>query len=111
MQGISWNALLLFGAAFVGQIIGVNVLPRTLGFTNATYTLVCLLAFDISLLFCARLLATGVSLAILIPLMSAFVPLTSIVVGVFLYGQGASLLKVTLLVVACGLVGMASRLQ
>jgi small multidrug resistance pump len=111
MQGISTGTLLLFAAAIAGQVIGVTTLPRTAGFTNAPFTILALAAFDVSLLFCARLLTSGVNLVGLVPIMSASVPLISVACGILLYGEGASLLKVAVLVVACGLVGVASRLQ
>src|ERR1700751_2098996 len=105
MRGVSLTTAGLFGAAVVAQGISIGVLPRTLGFTNLTYTLVCLIAFDLSLWLCARLFASGVSLGGLIPTMSALVPLASILVGVVAYHESASITRLVLLVSACGLIG------
>lgn len=110
MQGISLTTVALFGAAVITQVISIVALPRTVGFTNVAYTAICLLAFDLSLWICAKLLQGGANLSALIPLMSAVVPLTSIAAGLVLYGEAASVMKIALLVAACGLVGIASAL-
>lgn len=59
----------------------------------------------------ARLTASGVPLSILIPFTSALVPLAVSTVGVLVYGEPASLLRVVLLLVACLLIGVASSLR
>jgi|HubBroStandDraft_6_1064221.scaffolds.fasta_scaffold1902178_1 multidrug transporter EmrE-like cation transporter len=108
MRGVPLTTVGLFGAAVVAQVISISVLPRTLGFTNLTYTLVCLIAFDLSLWICARLFVSGVSLGVLIPTMSALVPLASILVGIVAYHELASIPRLVLLVTACGLIGVAA---
>jgi hypothetical protein len=50
------------------------------------------------------------NLGLLIPAMSALVPLASIVVGVLVYHESTSVPRIALLVVACGLIGFASAL-
>jgi multidrug transporter EmrE-like cation transporter len=108
MRGISVATAGLFGAAVVAQVVSISMLPRTLGFTNLTYTLVCLIAFDLSLWICARLFGSGISLGVLIPTMSALVPLASILVGVVVYHESASIPRLVLLGIACGVIGVAA---
>jgi multidrug transporter EmrE-like cation transporter len=108
MRGVSLTTGGLFAAAVVAQVVSLSVLPRTLGFTSLTYTLVCLIAFDLSLWICARLFVSGVSLGVFVPAMSALVPLASILVGVVAYHESASIPRMVLLVIACGLIGVAA---
>jgi multidrug transporter EmrE-like cation transporter len=110
MRGFSLSTVGLFAAAVIAQIVSVAVLPRTLGFNNLPYTLACLVAFDLSLWLCARLSQNGVNLGLLIPAMSALVPLASIAVGMVIYHEPASVSRLALLTVACGLIGIASAL-
>jgi hypothetical protein len=110
MRGISLSAGILFAAAAIAQVISIAVLPRTLGFSNLPYTLVCLIAFDLSLWACARLSQGGVNLGLLIPAMSALVPLASIAVAIVVYQEAASVPRIALLIGACGVIGVASAL-
>jgi hypothetical protein len=110
MRGISLSTGVLFAAAVLAQVISVGVLPRTLGFSNFPYTLACLIAFDLSLWICARLSQGGVNLGLLIPAMSALVPLASIAVGIVVYHEPALVPRIALLIAACGLIGVASAL-
>jgi|ERR1700733_4199581 multidrug transporter EmrE-like cation transporter len=110
MRGISLTTSGLFAAAVLAQVLSVAVLPRTLGFTNLGYTLVCVIAFDVSLWICARIFVSGVRLGAFIPAMSALVPLASILLGVIVYHETASKLRIGLLLIACGFIGAASAL-
>jgi hypothetical protein len=110
MRGISLTTGLLFAGALIAQVISVAVLPRTLGFSNVPYTLACLIAFDLSLWICARMSLGGMNLGLLIPAMSALVPLASIVVGIVVYHEPALLPRIALLIAACGLIGIASAI-
>ena len=110
MRGISLATGSLFAAAVLAQIISVALLPRTLGFSNVPATLACLIAFDLSLWLCARMSQAGMNLGLLIPAMSAVVPLASIAVGILVYHEPAMVPRTTLLAAACGLIGIASAL-
>jgi multidrug transporter EmrE-like cation transporter len=110
MRGIPLGTGLLFAAAVIAQVISVALLPRTLGFHHVPATLACLIAFDVSLWLCARLSQGGMNLGLLIPAMSALVPLASIVVGIVVYHEPAVVPRIALLVAACGLIGIASAL-
>lgn len=109
MAGLSATVILTFLVVVIAQTIGISILPKTQGFTNIGYALGAAAAFILSLAAMARLIQSGVNLGILIPLMASTIPLASVVIGIFVYGESASLPKVGLLVVACILVGVASR--
>jgi multidrug transporter EmrE-like cation transporter len=110
MGSIPLRIIAMFAATFVGQVAGIALLPRTHGFTRPFATIGCIAVLVFSFWMIARLLNSGVSLVILLPLIAATVPLGAVAVGITLYGEAASVLKVAVLVVACGLVGLASRM-
>jgi multidrug transporter EmrE-like cation transporter len=109
MAGISAEALITFFVILTSQLVGVALLPKTDGYTNIGYSLAQLAMFGISFAAMARLIKHGVHLGILIPLLSTAMPLASVLIGIFLYKEAASLPRVAMLVVACVLVGLASR--
>jgi hypothetical protein len=68
-----------------------------------------LAAYTISFVAMARMIRSGTGLAILIPALATTIPLLSIAIGILLYGEPASIPKVAILLVACALIGVASR--
>lgn len=60
--------------------------------------------------FC-RMLYKGVALSFLIPLGSAVIPLVVSMLGIFVYEESISALKITLLIVACALIGIAGKMK
>ena len=110
MQRIVPIGIILFGSSVIAQVISMAVMPRTLGFTNLSYTSLCLVSMDLSVWLAAKLLQRGTSLGLIVPAMAACVPLVTIFIGICMYGESASAAKVSLLVVACGLVAIASAL-
>jgi multidrug transporter EmrE-like cation transporter len=102
--------IVIFLAALAAQLIGVGLLPRTAGFTVLVPTLLCATVLVLSFALIARLLAGGANLSILAPLMSAVVPLGATLIGVMLYGEKASIVRVGVLCLACALIGLASRI-
>jgi quaternary ammonium compound-resistance protein SugE len=109
MGNIPFRMIALFTGAYVGQLMAIVLLPLTSGFTNPSATMGFITISLFSAWTIARLVHGGVSLGILLPLMSATVPLGAVVVGIVMHGESASFLRVALLVFACGLVGLASR--
>lgn len=107
MGNIPLSALLIFIGTIVFQLIGLILLPMTKGFTQPLPTLGAAIGFLIGIGLLARLIESGVNLSILIPFLAATIPLAVIVVGILFYGESASLLKVSLLVTACILIGVA----
>ncbi len=94
--------------ALTTQIIGVSLLIRTRGFTQLGWTAATVVVLIASFWSLAWLLMNGAKLNILLPLLAATVPLASIMIGIFFYGEPASLLKIGLLITACALIGVAS---
>lgn len=104
------TTVLLFSGAIVLQIVGMFLFPLTTGYTKFWPTLASILTLLLgSLLFC-RMLYKGVALSFLIPLGSAVIPLV-VSMRIFVYGESVSALKITLLVVACALIGIAGKMK
>jgi surface polysaccharide O-acyltransferase-like enzyme len=103
------TTILTFIATVVLQIAALTLLPMTKAFTKPLATLACLAALFLAMYLFARMIASGVQFAVLIPLNAAAVPMCSLILGALFMGQGASPLKFMTLVVACALVGLAGR--
>jgi multidrug transporter EmrE-like cation transporter len=97
-----------FAIAVLTQLAAIALLPRTNGFTQLAPTLLCSALFVIGIGALARLAHAGVELGILIPMMSAVIPLVTIVIGVVVYGESTSPVKLALLGLSCVLVGIAA---
>jgi len=102
------RAIALFGVIIVTQILATSFLPKTDGFRSLAWTVPCLLFYFGSFWAMSVVISRGLQLGILIPILSAVIPLFLIGVGVFVYGESASLQKIGLLGLACLLVGAAS---
>ena len=101
-------AMLFVVIAF--QVLGAYLLPLTKGFTEPVPAIISSLAYFIGLPLIARMLQSGVNLSIIMPMIAAIVPLATIAIGVLAYGEAASLARISALVAACLLVGLASAL-
>ena len=95
--------------AIVTQLVGITYLPRTAGFTKPIPTVICCILFLIGIGALANLTKRGVELGILFPIMAAVIPLLSIVIGIAFYGEGTSVLKLSLLTMASVLIGFAAK--
>lgn len=111
MVSVTPVSTLMFVGSIVGQVAGVALLPKTDGLTQPMYTAFCAICFAVGIGFLARLSYAGVQLGILIPLISATLPLASIALGIFAYGEIFSPLKVSLLLGACAAIGVAASLH
>jgi len=111
MLTLSPVVLFMVLGSIVAQVLGVSLLPRTQGLTHPLFTLACGLSFATGLGLMARIAHAGVSLGILVPFMAATIPLAAIGVGIVVYGESASPLKLGLLVGACVTIGVASSLR
>lgn len=100
----------LFFGSVIAQAGAVFFLPMSKGATAFLPTLGLVTCFSIFSILLARLLTAGVSLSILIPLMSALGPLSGIVIGTLVYGEAASFGKIGMLLAACGLIVLANFL-
>jgi multidrug transporter EmrE-like cation transporter len=104
----------LIGTFFVSialQAAALSLLPITQGFSRPLPTIALIVLFVAGIGLLARIIATGVPLSILLPVSAAVVPLAVVAVAVTFYGEHASLLRVVLLIAACGLIGVASIIR
>jgi multidrug transporter EmrE-like cation transporter len=102
--------IITFTISVAAQLLGTAMLPLTQGLTRPVPTLIGALGFLIGTGLMARLVNSGVNLSVLVPLVSAAVPLASIAMGVLLFGDTPSVPKLALLLAACGLIGFATKL-
>lgn len=110
MSAIPLSVAVFLVASVSGQILAISLLPRTQGFTNPIPTVGCVSALIFSSWMTARITQQGVDIGILVPFMAAVIPLAIVFIGIFVYGEPASLQRVLVLAGACALVGIASRL-
>jgi TRAP-type mannitol/chloroaromatic compound transport system permease large subunit len=101
-------ALVVLSAA--AQVLGLFLLPQTRGLTNAIATIAAAAAFLFGIGLMARITHAGVNLSLLVPLLATMIPLGGIAVGIFAYGETASLGKIGALILACALIGLSNFL-
>jgi multidrug transporter EmrE-like cation transporter len=92
----------------ISQVIGLAIMPATKGLTQPLPTLGFVLCYALGIGILAKLSNMGVNLGLLIPFVAALVPLGAVFVGIFMYGEAASLAKIGILVFACILIGVAN---
>jgi multidrug transporter EmrE-like cation transporter len=100
----------LFLGSVAAQAGAVFLLPMSKGATALLPTLGLMICFCIFAILLSRLMSAGISLSILVPLMSALGPLSGIAIGTWAYSEAASLGKIGVLLVACGLIVLANFL-
>ena len=105
---MSFATVSIFLFSILAQIAGISLIPKTEGFTKPLVTAACCALFVLGVGALARLSHRGVELGILIPIMAATIPLLTIVMGIVLYQESASPLKLSLLGAACMLIGVAA---
>lgn len=108
MLAIPLRIYVLFFASVAFQILAMTLLPRSRGFTVLLPTVGCAALFICGIWMIARMYQSGAKLGIMSPLLAAIIPLGVIAVGILLYHESASPLRITLLVAACGLIGAAA---
>ena len=111
MATLTPSIIALVATSVVCQVIGASLMPMTKGLTEIIPTLGFAIAFAIGLSIMARLINSGINLSALLPFMAAIVPLCAIAVGVLVYGESASALKISLLIVSCLTIGFASSMS
>ncbi len=111
MVTLTPSIIALVATSVVCQVIGASLMPMTKGLTEIIPTLGFGIAFAIGLGIMARLIYSGINLSALLPFMAAVVPLCAIAVGVLVYGESASALKISLLVFSCLTIGFASSMS
>jgi multidrug transporter EmrE-like cation transporter len=76
------------------NLAGLTLLPRTQGFTDPGVTAAMLALFAVSYWLIARIVQSGANLGILIPLMSTVIPLATVAIGILLYGESGSPVRI-----------------
>lgn len=105
------SIIALVATSVICQVIGASLMPMTKGLTEIIPTIGFGIAFAGGLGIMARLIHSGINLSALLPFMAAVVPLCAVVVGILLYGESASALKISLLVFSCLTIGLASSMS
>jgi len=107
MQGLSLSTIAMFSASVILQVIGISIMPMTKGLTELGYTIAFAACYVVAIGLLARITHAGVNISLLIPLVTAVIPLCAVAVGIFVYGDPASPVRVALLVGACLMAGAA----
>lgn len=108
-MAIPLSTLIWFAITVVFQTIGVALLPATRGMTAPAPVAGAVICYGIGIYAMARLLVSGIDLSLLIPIMTVVMLASLVAVGVVIYGEGASLVKLGCLAGATMLIGLASR--
>jgi multidrug transporter EmrE-like cation transporter len=111
MAAINVQTIGTFVLQVLMQLTAIAMLLPSKGFTRAGPALVCVVAIVASVYLLARLTNSGVNLSTLIPWAATMVPLASIAMGMLIFGETASPMKVSLLVLACLIVAAAGRFK
>jgi len=107
-MNVSPRVAALFCASVAFQLLAMLLLPRTRGFTVALPTIACALLFVGGIWMVARMYSSGAPLGIMSPLLAAVIPLGVIAIGVLVYNESASPLRISMLLGACALIGAAA---
>lgn len=110
MVALTPSIIMMFAVSVIFQIIGLSLMPMTKGVTEIIPSLGSGIAFLVGLGMMARLINSGINLSILLPFMAAIVPICVIAVSILVYGESASITKLSLLVSACLVIGFASNI-
>ena len=111
MSTLTPTIIVLVATSVICQVIGASLMPLTKGLTEVTPTIGFGIAFATGLGIMARLINSGINLSALLPFMAAVVPLCAIAVGITFYGESASVLKISLLIISCLTIGFASSIS
>ncbi len=110
MAAITPTIVIMLMISAAVQVFGFYLMPMTQGLTAPVPTAGAALAFLVGIGIMARIAHAGVDLSLFVPVISVLIPLGAIAVGIFAYGEVASLAKIGTLVVACVLIGFANTL-
>jgi small multidrug resistance pump len=109
-MAISPGIAALVGLSAAAQVLGLFLLPQTRGLTEAIPTMAAAASFLFAIALMSRIAHADVNLSLFVPLLSAIVPLGAVAIGIFVYGESASMAKIGALILACVLIGMSSIL-
>jgi len=108
MSSLTTGVVAMFTASMALQLFMLSMLPLSKGYTSPLPTIAALVSLNLAFYIYARLIADGAQLSIMVPLSATVIPLCSIAIGVFFYGEPAPLLKLGLLFLATIIIGIAS---
>ena len=111
MSTLTPSIIALVATSVICQVIGASLMPLTRGLTEVVPTIGFGIAFATGLGIMARLINSGINLSALLPFMAAVVPLCAIAIGIIFYGESASALKISLLIMSCLTIGFASSMS
>ncbi|MEO0031666.1 MAG: hypothetical protein RIS94_1424 [Pseudomonadota bacterium] len=97
--------LFIIGAA--GQVGGSMLLGRTEAFRNPGWSVACLAVYMCSFWALATMIREGGPLSMIMPALTASVPIIVVLLSVFLMGETASWQRLGILTVACLAIGYA----
>jgi hypothetical protein len=109
-MAVGFNVIALFVLSCIANLLGASLIPASRGLTFLPATLAIVVCYAIGVWSLSRLFVGGANLSLLIPMMSVVIPLCAVFIGVVVYHEAASAPRIALLVIACVLVSVASRL-
>ncbi|BBF69969.1 hypothetical protein K9B33_00695 [Sphingobium sp. 3R8] len=101
------GTMALFVAATLFQLAGASILPATRGMTAPWPSLAVFACYAIGLICMARLVVSGVNLSLLIPIITLAIIIGSVVVGLAIYGDSPSPMKLAWLAGAVICMGLS----
>jgi multidrug transporter EmrE-like cation transporter len=109
VAGISIRTILLVLFVCVTQTAGGTFLVKSNAFRELGWTAAAA-AIYVPSFYALALLFRDAPFSVVSPILAGLCPLLAILVGVVLLGEPASWQRISLLVAACGMVGLAARL-
>lgn len=108
--GLTARIMFLFFLGAAGQVGGSLLLGRTEGFTNPLWSAACLSVYMVSFWGLATMIREGGPLSMILPALTAVVPIIVILIAVLVMGESASWARIGVLSVACLMIGFAGTL-
>ncbi|MFD2579959.1 hypothetical protein ACFSTD_18190 [Novosphingobium colocasiae] len=97
MFNLSAGTIVLFLGAAIFQAVGVSVLPLTQGMTKPVPIVVTFVCYAVGIWCMGKLIASGIDLGVMVPIITLMVIGGAIVIGIFAYGETPSMMKLGLL--------------
>lgn len=97
MFNLSAGTIALFLGAAIFQAVGVSVLPLTQGMTKPLPILATFACYAVGIWCMGKLIASGIDLGVMVPIITLLVIGGAIVIGIFAYGENPSMMKLALL--------------
>ncbi|MES2303608.1 MAG: hypothetical protein V4521_16305 [Pseudomonadota bacterium] len=105
--GLTARIIVLFIIGALGQVGGSLLLGRTEAFRNPGWSVACLACYMMSFWALATMIREGGPLSMILPALSATVPIIVIGIAVFVLGEQASWARLGLLTLSCLIIGYA----